>query len=193
MKTYYWIFIILSLFLSKNIEAQNIKRNVYYSQIDCEKNNIECAEKHIKVLKILEIKKQNKIYIITGSDEKCQIYTVLSKKNKLKKHNKIEIDNEYKFFLVPYLDIDAFLDLEEKDYIIRGGTRFLFTLNIEGKIITICNDIENNFYGTPNLDGLYYIPYDETEQNREYPYFRSHANWVKYELSCPEVGLHKKE
>lgn len=171
------------LFIFQIVNAQKNKYHVHYSELDCENSDIKCADKFLKTVKISYIKKEKNVYVIYTSDplRYGYGYVILSKKKKNKKWEKLEIGKEYKLYLVPYLDLDMMENYEETNIIyMRGGPIPIFFINVDGSIVRFDLDGDNNIYGTPNLEGLYYNPYDGTEQSMVYPYFRSHANWVKY-------------
>lgn len=143
-------------------------------------DNIKYAEKRTKELTIKRIYKIKNVYVISGIDDKGHVFTILSQKNIANNKCKIKEGNTYKFFLVPYLDCD-FHDSDESDYILCGGDpTFQFNINVNNKVIKIKTYNQDiNFYETPNLNGLYYIPYNGTEASKEYPYFRAHINWAR--------------
>jgi hypothetical protein len=174
------------LFIFQVINAQKNKYNVSYSAIDCNNisDSIVCANKFYKTVKIYDKKKQKNVYIVRASDtfRRGYGYVILSKKKKNNKLEKLEIGKEYKLYLVPYLDLDMYDDYEKEDnniIYLRSDPHCIFYINVEGSIVRFDSDGDNNIYGSPNLQGLYYIPCDGTEKDREYPYFRSHSNLVK--------------
>lgn len=75
--------------------------------------------------------------------------------------------------------MDAYPDYENKDIRLIGEPNDYY-IEVCCKIIRIVSCCDNNFYGSPNLVGLNYIPYNGTEGNWEYLYFRSHASLNEY-------------
>lgn len=180
MKNYKTIaFLVIFIYTSLILSAQ-INNGIHYSEIDCEDRNdsIKCADKLLKTLRVIDIDKENTIYIIHTNDSLGRTYTVFSPKDKVKGSKRIEIDEKYEFYLVPYLDLDCVQNYENEDFVLVGGNA-VFYIKVANRIVRISLDGNNNFYGTPNLKGLSYIPYDGTEEDKTYPYFRSHSNWLR--------------
>ena len=169
------------VFFSINVYSQKNMKNVIPSQIDCNIDNLKCAETRTKNLEIKRICKIKNVYVLYGIDDKKHVFTILSQKNTSVKNCKIKEGNVYKFFLIPYLDRDLIPDADDLDYSICGGDpKFKFYIIVNNKVIKIETDGQDvNFYGSPNLNGVYYIPYDGSEENKTYPYFRSHCKWLR--------------
>ncbi|MBO4615542.1 MAG: hypothetical protein J5709_10550 [Bacteroidales bacterium] len=166
-------------YIINNNKLKRLKRGIL-SEGHREGDNIKYAEKRTKELIITRICKIKNVYVIYGIDDKKNVFTILSRNNNASNKCKIKEGDTYKFFLVPYLDCDIIPDSDKSDYIVCGGDPAKqFNINVNNKTIKIKTDNSNvNFYGTPNLNGLYYILYDGTEASREYPYFRTHRNWA---------------
>jgi hypothetical protein len=96
----------------------------------------------------LKIKRKKKnVYILKCASDDNQSRIIISLSSKIKGYSKVKVGKKYKLFLIPYF---------EEDCMPGDGYE---VINIDNLIIPNIRVLGINLYLTPNLKGLFYLPY----------------------------------